>query len=153
MNEIMEIAKKYRDLFEEKKDKEGEYYYCFKLDAIREGSEEYREMSDIISSLQMDEDSVYRYVVYALDYLIDGDFEDMDEARDMMTEEIDGLVDVYTSDLTEWLNKSNYNVYYLTEAQEESGVSDGFQALAMAQYKAIENAFNEVLNLIEEKID
>ena len=40
--------------------------------------------------------------------------------------------DCYTANLTAWLHDNNNNVYYLTEALE-TGVTDGFQALAIAQ--------------------
>jgi hypothetical protein len=70
-----------------------------------------------------------------------------DDNEDMRYEIVDGLVDVYTSGLTEWLNSSNHNVYYLSEAIE-NGAEDGFKALALAQYKAIDEIYSEVLNLL-----
>lgn len=73
----------------------------------------------------------------------------MDDIEENRAEIIDGLVDVYTSDLTSWLNDSNYNVYYLTEALEEMEIKDGFKALQMAQYKAIDEIYSEVVNLLE----
>jgi len=71
-----------------------------------------------------------------------------DDNEDMRFEIVDGLVDVYTCDLTEWLNSNNNNVYYLTEALEEYEEKDGFRALALAQYKAIDEIYSEVLNLL-----
>jgi len=77
--------------------------------------------------------------------LLEGrDFEDFDELEEAINEEMtewaDTETDIYTSDLTEWLNNRNDNVYYLSEAIEE-GAEDGFKALSMAQYKAIEELF------------
>ena len=71
-----------------------------------------------------------------------------DDIEDNRSEIVDGLVSVYTSDLTEWLNSNNSNVYYLTEALEESEEKDGFRALALAQYKAIDEIYSEVENLL-----
>jgi len=83
------------------------------------------------------------------------DFDDFDELSEKISENlnewVDSEVSVYTSDLTEWLNSSNSNVYYLTEVSEEYGQTDGFKLLAQAQYKAIEEVYNNALNcLIEE---
>jgi len=72
------------------------------------------------------------------------DIEDAEQLEDNRAEIVDGLVDVYTSDLTEWLNSNNSNVYYLTEALEDLDGKDGFRALMMAQYKAIDEIFSEV---------
>ena len=81
--------------------------------------------------------------------LADYDIESIDDIDENRSEIVDGLVDVYTSDLTSWLNNDNRNVYYLTEAQEEYGEEkDGFNLLMMAQYKAIDEIFGEVENLL-----
>jgi len=83
------------------------------------------------------------------------DFDDFDELSEKINEKlfewVDCEVSVYTSDLTEWLNSNNNNVYYMTEVSEEYGETDGFKILAQAQYKAIEEVYNNALNcLIEE---
>lgn len=76
----------------------------------------------------------------------------IEELEDNRGEIVDGLVDVYTSDLTAWLNESPANVYYITESQEENGATtDGFQILAMAQYKAIDEVFGSVVELLEKE--
>ena len=75
--------------------------------------------------------------------------DELDDVEEYRSEIVDSLVDVYTSDLTAWLNSSNYNVYYITEAQEEYGTeTDGFKILQMAQYKAIDDIYQEVINLL-----
>lgn len=61
---------------------------------------------------------------------------------------VDSMVDIYTKDLTEWLNSDIRNVYYLSEVLSEHDIKDGFQALAMAQYMAIDEVMNEVINLL-----
>lgn len=75
-------------------------------------------------------------------------YNDIETIEDNRCDIIDGMVDIYTSGLTEWLNSSNYNISYLSNAIED-GAGDGFQALAQAQYKAIDEIFEEVLNLIK----
>lgn len=55
--------------------------------------------------------------------------------------------DVYTSDLTEWLNENITNIYYLTEAIN-SGVNDGFHLLAVAQ----QLFYQEIANILLEEL-
>lgn len=72
-----------------------------------------------------------------------------DSLEDNRSEIVDGLVDVYTSELTGWLHRDNRNVYYLTEALEEhSEGADGFKILAIAQYLAIDEVAGEVINYL-----
>jgi hypothetical protein len=79
---------------------------------------------------------------------------DSKELDDIRAEIVDGLVDVYTSNLTEWLNDDNRNVYYLSEALAEYGDGDdGFALLAQAQYRAIDEIFGEVAGLLEKEAE
>lgn len=57
--------------------------------------------------------------------------------------------DVYTSNLTAWLNEYNDHVYYLTQALEEYGMTDGFQALTVAQSIWLEDIANAVLEALD----
>jgi len=141
-------AKLYLDQLERTQGKntagEDKCYIAFKPDKIRDVNTEYRALSDIIRAGQTDKDTAYEQVWACLNWLIDEEPADLNEYH----EAIDGEVSVYTSDLTEWLNKSNYNVHYLTEATEE-GVKDGFQALILAQHRAYESIWQSVISLIE----
>ena len=84
-----------------------------------------------------------------LDAIGQYDCETIEDLEDKRSEIVDGLVDIYTSDLTAWLNSSNSNVYYLDEAQKQYGtIEDGFKLLSTAQYVAIDEIFSEVLNLL-----
>jgi len=86
-----------------------------------------------------------------LDAISQYDIETIDDLQDNRSEIVDSLVDVYTSDLTHWLDSHNSNVYYLEEAQKEYGIiEDGFKLLSMAQYKAIDEIFSEVINLLSD---
>lgn len=85
------------------------------------------------------------------------DFDTLEELEnkisdDLIYEWIDSEVDPYTSGLTEWLNSHNENVYYLTQALEEQEIKDGFQALQVAQYKAIDEVFNSALRILMENL-
>jgi len=71
-----------------------------------------------------------------------------DNIEDSKGEIVDSLVDIYTVNLTEWLNNNIYNVYYLTEALKETEEKDGFKILAIAQYIAIDEIYSEVLTLL-----
>src|SRR3990167_4439657 len=76
-------------------------------------------------------DWIYQKYYHILDALSGYTIENIDGVEDNRGEIVDGLVDVYTSDLTAWLNSHNANVYYITEAQEEYGAQvDGFKILA-----------------------
>lgn len=72
-----------------------------------------------------------------------------DKLDEYRGEIVDGLVDIYTYNLTKWLSGNIYNVYYLTEVLEEYGnIKDGFRLLAMAQYKAIDEIYSEVVDYL-----
>jgi hypothetical protein len=61
--------------------------------------------------------------------------------------------DIYTSDLTEWLNDRNDNVYYLTQALEESDTKDGFQLLSYAQAIFIREIADGLIHALNEIVD
>ena len=90
--------------------------------------------------------NTYHSILCALsEYTIEKE-DDLEENRG---EIVDGLVDVYTSNLTTWLNSHNSNVYYLEEAQKEFGpIEDGFKLLSTAQYMAIDEIYSEVIELL-----
>jgi len=87
-----------------------------------------------------------------IDFIGYTEFDDFDELRDLiqdtLSEWVDSSVSVYTSDLTEWLNSNNKNVYYMTEVAEEYNTTDGFNLLSQAQYKAIDEVYNNALSIM-----
>jgi len=145
MGKIKEIAKKYRDLFEEK-----EGIWKFKQEALR--TKEYKEISDIIYEKEMNMDFVYEQVVRALDWLISEDFESIEKARDSMYEQVDSSVNVYNRNLLNWLARDIRHIEYLDRALKEFTPGDAWQQLKTAQYLAIEEVYNNVLDLIEKKL-
>lgn len=93
----------------------------------------------------LDSDSVYDFTSAVLEAI--SNCNDEDEAR----EAIYGIEPaIYTSELTEWLGKSNYNVYYLDQAISEYDAKDGFAALSLAQQLAITAVGNIVLSELAE---
>lgn len=79
-------------------------------------------------------------------------FAPIKDIEDIMPEVVDGLVDIYTHNLTQWLAQDINNVGYLTEAIE-NGAKDGFQALSMAQYTAIDEVAQCVINYLTQNHD
>lgn len=155
MVKILTEVEKYLQCLEVLEKKEGKKIIAFIDEAMKEGSELYQyyeKLSEIIHTIESNEDFVYQEVYNCLNYLNDNidDSNDFESIRDNISEGIDSEVDVYTSDLTEWLNSSNYNVYYLTQALTEFEEKDGFKALAIAQSLAINEIWQEVLNLFNE---
>lgn len=75
------------------------------------------------------------------------DRDDIDMAREGLEP------DVYTSDLTEWLNSANRRVYYLGEVMEEFGpFKDGFQLLAAAQLRELEETFDQTVAALKDEL-
>ena len=99
----------------------------------------------------MPSDWIFEKYREILDDLTNYDINNIDDVEENRGEIVDGLVDVYTSDLTAWLNSNNYWVEYLGEAVSELGASDGFAILSGAQYKAIDEIYSEVINLLSQE--
>ena len=89
----------------------------------------------------MPDDHRYKFIEEALDLIANQDV-------DLDRPEIEA--DIYTSDLTAWLNSRNDRVYYLTKALEEYEIKDGFQALQAAQIIEKEEVYWSVLESLRE---
>ena len=84
------------------------------------------------------------------EYTVDGP-DDVDEYR---AEIVDGMVDIYNKDLTDWLNNSYYNV----EACDEAEVNLGFggddiniiDRIKRGQYWAIDQIYGVIAGLLAE---
>ena len=143
MYTIQEVASEMQKNIQYKKRVDGTEYYC-----SAEGCPEW--VMDIIQAVHgehMPDDTIWEYISDALEIIKQAESEDT--AQDDFYE-IEA--DVYTSDLTAWLNKSNHHVYYLTEGLEESEYKDGFQLLATAQHlqrrEVAENTLQEIQKYI-----
>jgi hypothetical protein len=89
------------------------------------------------------DDCRYTFIEEAVDAL--ADHADVDEALALLEP------DIYTSELTAWLNSLNCRVSYLDEAQSRYGsFRDGFQLLAAAQMIEKEEVFQQVVAALEQ---
>jgi len=152
MNKIVEVAKRFLDCLEVRTRESGEQFVCFKSEVIEKDTDEYRKLSSLIWKLKenLSEDFVYWEVYNCLNEIIDLKPETEEGLEDIL-ENIEP--DVYTSDLTEWLNQHNGHVYYLTEALETYEIKDGFQLLAVAQELAKREVWTEVIELIRSEVE
>lgn len=77
-----------------------------------------------------------------------------DQAAELETVVPDIVTDVYTSDLTAWLNFADYNVTYLGQAatqllQNGAHITSGHEVLTMAQRIAIEEIAASVIQALQ----
>ena len=98
---------------------------------------------------KLPDDTVYDFVHRIVSHL-EG-YGDEDISADELREALYELEpDVYTSNLTEWLNARADHVFYLTEALEEYDIKEGSQLLMAAQSLQIQEIGNELLGLLED---
>lgn len=148
---IKDEAAKYLDLLEEQEDKKKDRkWISFKLEVIGK-DKRYSKLSEIMHRIECSEDFVYEQVWRCLNWLVDEAPGNDVLIEDALLDTIDGEVDTYTANLTKWLNQSPSHVYYLTEVLEDSDIKDGFQLLGLAQYRAIEEIWREIVSLIMEE--
>ena len=149
---IKDEAAKYLDLLEETEDKEKDRkWISFKLEVIGK-DKRYQKLSEAMHKIECSEDFVYEQVWQCLNWLVDEAPGNDLLIEDAMLDMVDGRVDIYTANLTKWLNQSASHVYYLTEVLEGNDIKDGFQLLALAQYRAIEEIWRETTYLIMEEL-
>ena len=104
---------------------------------------------EVSSKTNLSSDSVYRFTMESLGTIANS--EGTKEEIQDLGHQIE--TDYMTSDLTDWLNESNYHVEYLTRAVSENSPVDGFEALSIAQYLAKEEVFYIVLDWLDEQIN
>lgn len=134
------------NLFTQRTRDNGETFYSF-TDGVSD---------NIIDKIIQDddwiiEDSCYRFADECCCDFIDnveiGEYETLEEIFENVRDCIEA--DVYTSDLTEWLNENNRHVYYLSEVLEEYNPEDGFVLLSAAQIKHKEEIYTVIFNMLE----
>jgi len=142
---IQEKAKHLFQAMELRKRPDGTEYYW-----LKDGSPEWmREVIGQVRNGRLD-DTIIEVINEAAAVLADSDPDaDPDELRDVIAE-IEP--DVYTSDLTSWLNETPYNVYYLTDALKE-GIRDGFDLLSRAQYLFKQEVANALFEALEQEVN
>lgn len=145
---ISKKALKYSKLFETKTNQNGTTYVVIPL----EGDKNYNEkLYNAIREAHGDrfpDDWIYSTFANLLEKLTEYELNTIDDLENVRSEVVDSQVDIYTSDLTAWLNEDNRNVYYLTNAYEDYKPVDGFEALTIAQSIAIDEVMQSVINLL-----
>jgi hypothetical protein len=130
---VQALAKELSAAFTHDKRNDGQEYVH-----LKNGSPEW--MTEIIRAIhgdKMPDDTTYAFIEQCADAIADAS----DDNEDAIREAIDDIEpDSYTSNLTGWLHARVDHVYYLSEVLDEMGgdVKDGFQLLAMAQKKQID---------------
>ncbi len=147
MTTLISLAKEMQEQMTTGKRNDGTEYYHLKNDHPEW-------MTNIIHAVhedKMPDDTTYRFIADALDIICElEDDASGDDIREAIYERTEA--DVYTSDLTEWLNARNDHVYYLTEVLEEIDIKDGFQALSAAQAKHREEVALNLVNELEKLV-
>lgn len=69
-----------------------------------------------------------------------------DKIQDLIPEWVDSSVSVYTNELTNWLADNNTNISYLEDSIKENPSAENH--LQLAQYKAIEEIYNNAFNIL-----
>lgn len=87
-----------------------------------------------------------------IDILQDAETEQAEELKELF-EEIGLEVDIYTADLTGWLNEDIHNICFLSEAIKGFNPESGFDALSTAQFLYKREIFTEFLNQIFKEVD
>lgn len=139
---IQKLAEQLSAAFETKKRNDEKEFVC-----LKDGSPSW--MTEVIRAAHGDklpDDTTYAFVEKAADAIADS--EDPQEAI------LEIEPDAYTAGLTAWLNARVDHVYYLTEtldeiAQAGLGITDGFQVLALAQQKQIQEVGNALISALE----
>ena len=135
---IQEKAAQIRSTFVEKIRTDGTKYWSTESEEA-----EIKELCHAAHDDMMPDDWKYRFIVDALNLVAEAD-----DVDDVTIEP-----DIYTADLTAWLASHNGRVYYLTQALEEYGETDGFRALACAQAFEREEVYFSVLSSIRAMVE
>ena len=148
MKTVSELLNELAGNLETRTRNSGEKFVC-----LKDNSPDW--MTDVMHKAhgdRMPDDDVYSRIYDIVNHMSTGydDIKTIDDAKEALME-IEP--DIYTSELTAWLNSRNDNVYYLTEALEESGTKDGFQLLSYAQHLYIIEIGENLLSAISELAD
>lgn len=137
------------EMFEQKTRDNGDKFYCLK-------DERPEWMQEIIYSAHESGDRLPNDETYEAVYDVLLDISGLDDDADLddCTERVQEMeLPCYTSDLTNWLNSHNGNTYYLTQALEEMGCTEGFQALECAYKIWIDEIGHSVVSGLNERAE
>lgn len=149
-NKLNETVYEMQKRMDYKQRENGEWFASFKSAYIGEDDKYYNALSNVLHEFQAGENFKYKTLYNFLEWLEDCQFETIEDAQDSIFEFCDAEIPIYTSDLTSWLAESNYHVYYLEDAVQEHGQTEGFKILSSAYYFAISELAYQILYTIEE---
>jgi hypothetical protein len=138
---VRNLAARLSKAFQTKKRNDGNEFV-----SLKDGSPSW--MTDVIRATHGDklpDDTVYAFIEKAADALANAS-EDAEPSDVILEIE----PDPYTAGLTAWLHARVDHVYYLTECLEENRWDDGFQLLAAAQQKQIQEVGYALVSALEE---
>lgn len=142
MSTIPELAKQLSDALVTDKRNNGEEFVH-----LADNSPQW--MTDVIRAVHGDklpDDTTYSFIERSANALAESDVTFADHACEVITE-IEP--DSYTHDLTAWLHARADHTYWLTEVLEETDIKDGFQLLALAQQKHIQEVGYRLVQELE----
>jgi len=135
---IQEIAKEAEFYFKQKTRNNGDKFYV-----LGDGRPEW--LRDLVYDAHNDtlpDDFIYKFIWESIVSI-------MEDGEDAYVEG-----DIYTSDLTSWLNSNNGRVSYLTMALEElEEEKNGFNLLGYAQKLEKDEVFHSVLKSLEDQAE
>jgi len=151
---ILDKAEAMRQLFTTSTRDDGTKYVHLKGFA---GKQYPQWMQDVCFAGHLDtmpDDHYYKAIEEVIDAICEMDA-DEEPDRDAILEHLNETIeaDVYTSALTAWLNSDNGHVYYLTQAAEEYGTTDGFNMLMLAQKLWLDEIASAVVAALDEAED
>ncbi len=141
---ITDKAKKYSDMFVSSTRDNGESYVYLKDEA----SEKLKDSVHEAHGDSLPDDWIYGTYADLMQKITEYELKTIDDLENVRHEIVDSYVDIYTADLTKWLASDIRNVHYLSDAISEGIADDGFQLLTGAQFLAIDNVMNYVVELL-----
>lgn len=143
MKTIQQVSREILDNMEySKRDNDSKYCHL---------KEDIQWQQDIIRAVHLDRfpnDDIYDRINTILHLFVDAEIDS--DLGDLLYE-IEP--DIYTNDLTKWLNNHIENVFYLDEALKECEHNDSFKLLAMAQHCYIVDIGQALLTAIDKYIE
>lgn len=159
-----EKAQQLFNLFQHKTNAKGEIYLCLE-DKAQEDKQIYSTLLNLIYDSGLSENFSYKQVYESLELIANINAEELGLEGDKLEEYIEERIsemesDIYTSNLTAWLNESINHVACLQEALEELASnasneinpSTAFDLLALAQYMAKTEVARNVNNALDKLI-
>jgi hypothetical protein len=140
-------AQKYYDMFDVGTRDNGEVFAFLKAGHGKK-------LGDAVNAVHGDifpNDWIYMKFHDLLGSIADYDIDTIDELEDVRSEIVDGLVDIYTHEQKQWLIDYPKADEFMSEAVAGRVYStdDGmWQVYSYAQYLAIDDIMNEVINLL-----